>query len=179
MRKIVESTRVSLDGVIGDLQAWGMPYLDQEAQHTAAQQLNVSDAVLMGRRTYEIFEAAWSPQSGEFADAINNIRKYVFSSTLKDANWSNSTLIAGDVAHEVANLKEKDGQDLVIYGHGPLGQALLEHQLIDELRLAVNPILVGRGTLLFREGEKTALKLVSAKTLATGVVVLTYRTTTS
>jgi dihydrofolate reductase len=179
MRRIIESTRVSLDGVIGDLQAWGMSYLDGEAQHAAAEQLSLSDAILMGRRTYEVFATAWSPQSGEFADAINDIRKYVFSSTLESADWNNSTIVRGDVASGVAKLKRQEDKDLVIYGHGPLGQALLEHDLLNELRLSVHPVVVGRGTLLFRPGEKTTLKLVATKTLATGVVVLTYQTADS
>jgi dihydrofolate reductase len=131
--------------------------------------------MLMGRRTYQALAAGWSAQTGEFADKINEIRKYVFSSTLESADWNNSTIVRGEVAAEVAKLKQQDGQDLVIYGHGPLGQTLLEHKLLDELRFSVHPVLVGRGTLLFRETEKTTLKLVAAKTLASGVVVLTYQ----
>jgi dihydrofolate reductase len=176
MRRIIESTRVSLDGVIGDLQAWGMPYLDLEAQHAAAKQLSVSDAMLMGRHTYEVLAAAWSGRTGEFADRINGVRKYVFSSTLEHAAWHNSTIVGGDVVAEVARLKQDGDRDLVIYGHGPLGQALIEHGLLDELRLSVHPLVVGRGTLLFRDGPITPLQLASARTLANGVVVLTYRT---
>jgi dihydrofolate reductase len=176
MRRIIESTRVSLDGVIGDLQAWGMPYLDLEAQHAAAEQLSVSDAMLMGRHTYETLAAAWSGRTGEFADRINSVPKYVFSSTLERAAWHNSTIVRGAVVAEVARLKQEGEQDLVIYGHGPLGQALLEVGLLDELRVSVHPILVGRGKLLFRDGAITRLELASARTLATGVVVLTYRT---
>jgi dihydrofolate reductase len=175
VRKIIESTLVSLDGVIGTPHLWAGDYFDKEAQQQALDQLLASDAMLMGRRTYETFAALWPGQAGDYADQINSIRKYVFSSTLEKADWNNSEIIRGDVAAEVTKLKQQDGQDLVIYGHGPLGQMLLEHHLLDELRLAVHPLLVGRGTPLFREGDKTTLNLMAAKTLATGVVVLSYQ----
>src|SRR5215469_16389346 len=150
MRRILESTRVSLDGVIGNLQAWGMDYLDSDAQKVATAQLSRSDAMLMGRNTYQALSAAWSTRQGEFADAINAIRKYVVSSTLGSTDWKNSTILSGDVITEVTELKRQDGQDLVIYGHGPLGQTLLERGLLDEIRLSVHPIIVGTGTLFFR-----------------------------
>src|SRR5262245_52485933 len=98
MRRIVESTFVSLDGVIGDPQRWAMRYFDKEAQEHALGLLPGCDAMLMGRRTYEIFSAVWPAQAGTYADRMNSIRKYVFSSTLKNADWNNSTIICGDVA---------------------------------------------------------------------------------
>jgi len=175
MRKIIESTLVSLDGVIGDPHLWAMKYFDDEAQKDSLEMLLASDAMLMGRRTYEIFAGVWPARTGDYADRMNSIRKYVFSSTLERADWNNSTIIRGDVAAEVAKLKQQDGQDLVMYGHGPLGQTLLEHGLLDELRFSIHPILVGSGSLLFREGAKTILKLVAKKTRGTGVVVLSYQ----
>jgi dihydrofolate reductase len=175
MRKIIESTLVSLDGVIGDPHLWAGERFDSEARERALEQLLASEAMLMGRRTYEIFAELWPPQSGEYADTINRIRKYVFSSTLEKADWPNSTIVRGDVAAAVTKLKQQDGKDLVIYGHGPLGQTLLEHHLLDELQFAIHPIFVGRGALLFREGDKTTLNLVATTTLGTGVVVLTYQ----
>ena len=175
MRKVIESTLVSLDGVIGNPQVWAEPYFDDEAGERALKQLLVSDAMLMGRRTYEMFAAMWPAATGAYADRLNSIRKYVFSSTLQTAEWSNSTIISGDVPAAVGELKQQDGQDLVMYGHGPLGQTLLEHRLLDELRLWVHPLLVGRGTTLFREGAAATLELVATETLKTGVVVLTYR----
>jgi len=147
-----------------------MQDFDQAAQDDALRLLSNSDAMLMGRRTYEIFSAVWPTQSGPYADRLNNIRKYVFSSTLQRADWNNATIIRGDVAAEAAKLKNQDGQNLVMYGHGPLGQALLEHRLLDELRLFIHPIIVGHGKLLFREGEQTKLKVEAARTLKTGVV---------
>ena len=117
----------------------------------------------------------WPASTGPYADRMNSIRKYVFSSTFEAAEWSNSFIISGDVPAAVGELKQQDGQDLVMYGHGPLGQTLLEHHLLDELRLWVHPVLVGRGSTLFREGANATLELVATETLETGVVILTYR----
>ena len=174
MRKIIECTLMSVDGVIGDPHLWAMQYFDQAAQDDALSLLSKSDTMLMGRRTYEIFSAVWPTQSGPYADRLNNIRKYVFSSTLQRADWNNATIIRGDVAAEAAKLKSQDGQNLVMYGHGPLGQALLEHQLLDELRLFIHPMIVGHGKLLFREGEQTKLKVGATKTLKTEVLAVSY-----
>jgi dihydrofolate reductase len=175
VRKVIESTLVSLDGVIGDPQVWAEPYFNDQAGERALKQLLVSEAMLMGRRTYELFAAMWPASTGAYADRMNGIRKYVFSSTLQTAAWSNSTIIDRDVPAAVGELKRQDGQDLVMYGHGPLGQTLLEHRLLDELRLWVHPLLVGRGATLFREGANAALELVATEALGTGVVILTYR----
>jgi dihydrofolate reductase len=134
-----------------------------------------SDAMLMGRHTYEIFSHSWPNLSGPYSDRMNNIQKYVFSSTLERADWTNSTIVTGDVAAEVTKLKQQDGQDLVMYGHGPLGETLLEHDLLDELQFAVHPLFVGQGTQLFRKGQTKTLRLVAANTLRTGVVILSYQ----
>jgi dihydrofolate reductase len=153
-----------------------MDYLDADAQKAATAQLSRSDAMLMGRNTYQALSTAWSTRAGEFAETINAIHKYVISSTLRSTDWNNSTILSGDVITEVAELKQQDGQDLTIYGHGPLGQTLLEHGLLDEIRLSVHPIIVGTGTLFYRDaGNKTELELVGSEPLASGVVVLTYR----
>src|SRR5262245_59568168 len=106
---------------------------------------------------------------------INEIRKHVFSNTLKKAEWGNSSIISGDVATGAAKLKQQDGKDLVIYGHGRLGQTLLERNLLDELKLWVHPLFVGRGKILFREAEPMKMKLATTKALRTGVVVLNYQ----
>ncbi len=175
MRKVIESTLVSLDGVIGDPQVWADEYFDDEATALAQQQLLVSDAMLMGRRTYEMFAATWPAYTSDYADRMNNIPKYVFSSTLDTAEWTNSVIISGDPAKAVAELKQQGDRDLVLYGHGPLGRALLERHLLDELRLWIHPLLVGQGTLLFREGASAALNLAATQTLTSGVVILTYQ----
>ena len=176
MRRILESTRVSLDGVIGNLQAWGMDYLDADAHKAATAQLSRSDAMLMGRNTYQALSTAWSAREGEFAETINAIQKYVISSTLRSADWNNSTILRGDVITEVTELKQQEGRDLMIYGHGPLGQTLLEYGLLDEIRLSVHPIIVGTGALFYRDAERKAeLELVGSEPLPSGVIVLTYR----
>ena len=107
---------------------------------------------------------------------MNTIRKYVFSATLASAEWSNSTIVRGDALAEVTKIKEQDGRDLALFGHGRLAQTLLEKGLIDELRLSIHPVLAGAGLPQFTNGDKTRLTLVSAKTFATGVVVLSYQT---
>ena len=179
MRKIIESTLVSLDGVIGDPHLWATDYFDSEAENYALELLSTSDAMLMGRQTYEFFAAAFPHRTGEYGERVNGIRKYVFSNTLKKADWSNSSIVKGDVATEVAKLKSQAGKDLVIYGHGVFAQTLLSHHLLDELKLWIHPCLVGHGKLLFGEGARANLKLITQKTLATGVIVVTYRPVTS
>jgi dihydrofolate reductase len=154
--------------------AWANDYFDADAEEAARQQLLASDALLMGRRTYEML-AVFADGTSDYAHAMNRIPKYVFSSTLDRADWSNSTIIRDEPATAVRELKEMDGGDLIMYGHGPLGQMLLTRQLVDEIRLFVHPVLVGRGTLFFREGDTTSMTLVEAQTLRTGVVLLSYR----
>ncbi len=175
MRKVIESTLVSLDGVIGDPMTWVNGYFGQQAQEIALAQLQVSDALLMGRHTYEMFATTSDAGTGAYNEKLKSIRKYVFSSTLQRADWTNSHIIRGNVAEAVVRLKQEEGQDLVFYGHGPLGQTLLEHHLLDELHLWMHPLFVGSGTLLFRQGEATALNLVETRTIENGVVILTYQ----
>jgi dihydrofolate reductase len=175
MRKIIESTLMSLDGVFTDPHLWATEYFDQEAQQYALDLLSASDAMLMGRRTYEFFAAAFPHQTGEYGDRINKIRKYVFSNTLKRADWNNSLVISGDVVAEAAKLKEQVGGDLVIYGHGMLGRSLLENDLLDELKVWVHPLFLGRGESLLQGGAKRKLRLMATKILGKGVVVLGYQ----
>jgi dihydrofolate reductase len=174
MRKVVESTLVSADGVIGRPDTWTGELFGEEAVARALEQLRRTDAMVMGRGTYEVFSKLWGRPSGEYAAAIYNLKKYVFSSTLDRADWNNTEVVNGDVVATVAELKDQDGQDIVLYGHGGVGQALLEGGLLDELKLWVHPVIVGHGTLLFRPGEPTRLTLAGVDTTSTGVVVLTY-----
>jgi dihydrofolate reductase len=176
MRKIIESTLVSIDGVFGDPHVWATSYFDQEAERYALELLSAADAMLMGRRTYEFFAAAFPHQMGEYGARINAIRKYVFSNTLRTADWNNSSITKGDVVAEAIRLKQQEGKDLVLYGHGLLGRTLLKRGLIDELKLWIHPLFVGRGEHLFREGEEAKLDLLRTKILGTGVVVATYGT---
>jgi dihydrofolate reductase len=175
MRKVIESTLVSVDGVIGNPHQWTGEHFGKEAITRALDQLRRSDAMVMGRRTYEMFSKIWSEPVDDYAAAIYNMSKYVFSSTLEHANWNNTTVVRGDVASAVHDLKQRAGQDIVLYGHGPVGQALLEANLLDELKLWIHPVVVGSGKLLFRDGKKSELKLVATETTKTGVVICTYR----
>lgn len=175
MGRIVESTLVTLDGVIEDPANWVGDYLDEDFQEGALDRLMRTEAMLMGRRTYDLLARDWAAQAGAFADRINDIRKYVFSSTLESVPWNNSVIIRGSVSDEAARLKQEIHGDLAIYGHGQLSQSLLEDGLIDEIRLSVFPILVGSGTLLFRRGEKATMHLVEVESFPTGVVVMLYR----
>ena len=175
MRRVIHSVLVSADGVVGDPPRWATDYRDAEVEKDALERLGDTDAVLLGRGTYEFFAATWPGQDGGFASRMNSIRKYVFSSTLEQADWNNSTIVRGDAAAEVTRLRQQDGPDLALYGHGPLAHTLLEHGLIDELRLSVHPVLAGHGRLLFWEAGKTPLELAEVRALGTGVVVLSYR----
>jgi dihydrofolate reductase len=174
MRKIINSTFVSLDGVTADPASWASGYFDQESAQEAAQALRTHDGMLMGRGTYEYFADDMPEQTGPYADAINSIRKYVFSSTLENADWNNSTIIHGDVVAAVNELKHQDGGDLIMYGHGRLTQTLLEHDLVDELRVSVYPLLLGQRTAGGGNGQTRSLTLVEATPYPSGVVALTY-----
>ena len=134
--------------------------------------------MLMGRRTYAIFAKLWPSRTGAYFDQINAMKKYVFSSDLRNADWRNTSIIRGDLADEVAKLKRESAKDLVIYGHTSIAQVLLAHDLLDEIQLAVHPVLVGAGKLLFREGERAALDLMEVKPRPNGVVALRYRPAT-
>ena len=136
MRKIINAAFVSLDGVTEDPQSWAV--FDSDAGDEAAQTLQALDGMLMGRSTYEYFADVMPEQTGPYADAINAIRKYVFSSTLENAHWNNSTIIRSDVVTAVTKLKEQDGRDLIMYGYGRLNRTLLENHLVDEIRFSVH-----------------------------------------
>jgi dihydrofolate reductase len=137
-----------------------------------------SEALLLGRVTYEGFAAAWPSRTDEFgfADKFNNMPKYVVSSTLKDPEWNNSTVLTGDVADEVAKLKERHDGDIVVHGSPQLVQTLIEHDLVDEYRLMVFPVVLGSGKRLFGETtDKKSLRLVDSKVVGDGVSILVYQ----
>ena len=175
MRRLIESTLVSVDGVIGEPHRWTGEHFGAEAIARALDQLTRTDAMVMGRRTYEMFSTIWSEPVDDYAAAIHSMSKYVFSSTLEHADWNNTTVIRGDVSSAVRDLKHQAGRDIVLYGHGPVGQALLEANLLDEIKLWIHPVVVGSGTLWFRDGKTSGLELVATETTATGVVIVTYR----
>jgi dihydrofolate reductase len=174
MRKVVESTLISADGVIGEPHLWTGEHFGEEAVAHALERLRRTDAMVMGRNTYEMFSQIWGSPDGEYSSAIYEMPKYVFSSTLERADWNNTEIVRGDVTDAVRELKQQGDGDIILYGHGPVGQALLEADLLDELNLWVHPVIVGNGTQLFREGQKRELRLAGTKTTDTGVVILTY-----
>ncbi len=187
MRKVIVSEFVSLDGVIED-PSWTFQFSSEEQERFKFDELAASDALLLGRVTYEGFAAAWpnmmeqyrGPRRaalGEFADMMNGYPKFVVSTTLEEPlGWNNSALIKGNVAEEVSRLKRQPGKDILIFGSADLVNTLMQRDLIDEYRLMVFPVVVGSGKRLFGDGsDTTVLRLVETKTFGSGVVVLTYQ----
>jgi len=180
MRRIINSTYITLDGVIANPQTWPSGRVSDEAGVTIQTQLIQScDALLMGRRTYETFSAAWPSRSGDpISDRINSMTKYAVSSTMKNATWNNTSIISGHPIDRIKRLKQEDGQDIVQYGFGQLSFALMRHGLIDELRLWVHPFVLGRSGpegLLYREAPTSIFNLVGSRSLKNGDVILTYQ----
>jgi dihydrofolate reductase len=180
MRKLVASTYVTLDGVFED-PGWSAPYWSDDAQHFARDQLWASDALLMGRKTYEGFAAAWPTEEwiereGEFAVRMNSLPKYVASRSLSEPlEWSNAQLLEGDVADGVRKLKEESGQDILMYSSVALMRALMKQDLVDRFRIWVHPLVLGEGARLFAEGDQARLELVEIVTLPNGIAVLDYQ----
>lgn len=177
MRKIVASFFTSLDGVVDSPQNWHFPYMNEELLGAMAASMT-ADTIVLGRRTYEEWAAFWpqQPSDGGMADHINQTPKLVASRTLDRLEWPNSSLIEGDVAGALAELKQQRGGEISITGSGTLVRSLLEAALIDELRLLVHPIVVGDGKHLFEGGaQPTGMELAECRPFETGVVNLTYR----
>ena len=188
MRRVVAAEYVTVDGVmtdpggVGEIEhgGWSNPYFNDELAKYQSEQLFASDALLLGRVTFEGFVAAWPSMEeteGEFAVRMNTLPKFVASRSLKEPLAWNGALLKGDVAEAVANLKKQPGRDLLIYGSGELVNALHPHGLIDEYQLMVFPVTLGVGKHLFQSGtNKRDLKLSDAKATSTGVALLTYQT---
>jgi dihydrofolate reductase len=184
MGRIVATEFVSLDGVMEapgggeDYEHAGWTFEFQrgdEGEQFKLQETLDADALLLGRRTYEGFAAAWPSMKGEFADKFNSMPKYVVSSTLSDPQWTNSTVLQGDVAEEVRALAERVDGDIYVHGSGELVQALFENDLLDELRLMVFPVALGSGKRLFGPcDDKRLLRLRESKTIGDGIVILIY-----
>jgi dihydrofolate reductase len=183
MGKVVVSQFISLDGVVEDpggaeefdRGGWAFKFdRGPEGDKFKSDEVMASDALLLGRVTYEGFAAAWPSRSGDFADKFNGMPKYVVSTTLKDPEWNNSTVIDGDVAEAVAELKRDVDGDILVNGSVQLVQTLMEHDLVDEYRLMVYPTILGAGKRLFGETrDAAALRLVDAKP-AGETIILTY-----
>ena len=179
LRKVVLSEFVALDGVIED-PSWTFQFSSREQERFKFDELAASDALLLGRVTYEGFAAAWphmTEEAGEFADMMNSYSKYVVSKTLEEPlEWTNSTLIKANVADEITRLKQQPGKEILVFGSSDLVNTLMQNDLIDEYRLMVFPVVVGSGKRLFEDGTDTKLlRLVGTETFGSGVVVLTYQ----
>jgi dihydrofolate reductase len=191
MRKLVVTEFVSLDGVMeapaGDdgyvHGAWTMPYWGDEGDALGeykTAELFAADALLLGRVTYQGFAAAWPKRSGDgdpFTDRMNSIAKYVVSNTLDQADWDNTTILTGDMATAVRELKDQQGADILVYGSATLAQGLLEADLVDELRLEIYPLTLGVGKRLFSTGTRLDFQVADSKQTSKGVMLVTYRRT--
>ncbi len=185
MRKVIVSEFVTLDGVMEDPGGaekfahggWSMPYWHEEIGKFKYDELFASDALLLGRVTYQGFAAAWptTPNTGEFGERMNSLPKHVVSTTLEAVEWNNSQLINGNVAEEVAKLKQQPGQDILIAGSAQLVQSLMRHDLIDEYRLLIYPVVLGSGKRLFQDGSNATLRLMESQSFPSGVALLRYQ----
>jgi dihydrofolate reductase len=185
--RIVVTEFVSLDGVVEDPggsedfrhSGWSFEFdRGEEGNKFKLDETLSSEALLLGRVTYEGFAASWPSRTDDagFADKFNSMPKYVVSSTLEDAEWNNSTVLKGDVVEEVSRLKQEQDGDIVVHGSPQLVQTLLDHDLVDELRLMVFPVVLGSGKRLFGEtSDKKPLQLTDSKVVGDGVAILTYQ----
>jgi dihydrofolate reductase len=186
MGKIIITTNVSLDGVVQDPDGeegfrqggWFGQFGGQDLEEWAKVEFDEAlraAALLLGRRSDEWFAARWTSRPGEFADRLNSLPKYVVSSTLEHPRWTNVTVLTGNVVDEVSGLKQELDGDILIYGSYQLGRTLIEHDLVDELRLFVFPVVLGAGEHLFGEtSDKKPMRLVDSRTVGTGLAFLSY-----
>jgi dihydrofolate reductase len=187
MGKLIISENVSLDGVMQDptgedgfrLGGWFNQMRDRDREAWAKVELDEAlgaEALLMGRRSYEYFAARWPSRNGEWADRLNGMPKYVVSSTLEDPGWHNSTVLTGDVVTEVSKLKQAVGGDIVVNASGQLVPTLIEHDLVDEVRLMIFPVVLGAGERVFGPtSDKKSMRLVDTRTVGDGLALLTYQ----
>jgi dihydrofolate reductase len=182
--RIVVTEFVSLDGVMEDpggsedfaYGGWSFEFSrGEEGEQFKLDETRDSEALLLGRVTYEGFAAAWPSREGEFADKFNNMPKYVVSETLEDPKWNNSTVLKGDLVEDVSKLKRELGGNIVVHGSAQLVQSLIDNNLVDELRLMVFPVVLGTGKrLLGTTTDKKSLRLVDSKIVGDGVAILVY-----
>lgn len=180
MRKIINSTFITLDGAVEAPHLW--PSLGSAGEDISFDiqndLLHACDTVIMGRRTYDGFAAAWPTRSGDsYSDRINAMRKYVVSSTLRDPAWNNTTVISDDIGGEITKLKQQPGLDIVQYGLGAVSYAMMQHGLLDEVRLWVHPLILGRNgpkVPHFLDCPPARLHLVNSRSLPNGITILSY-----
>jgi dihydrofolate reductase len=187
MGTIIVSENISLDGVIedprgeeslgrGDWFAWISEKDREQWAQVLIAELLAAEAVLLGRRSYEYFAARYPSRSGELAHRLNSIPKYVMSATLQDPQWTNSAVLKGHVVNEVSTLKQTLNGEIVVYASGQLAHALIEHDLVDELRLMIFPFVVGAGERLYSDTSSVKpMHLVDSRTVGDGLALLTYR----
>jgi dihydrofolate reductase len=175
--RLVATEYLSLDGVFEEPGRWSGPFFNDEAGQFKWKELQESDALLLGRNTYEGFAAAWPnmPGTGEFGEKMNRMPKYVVSSTLDRVEWAGSKLITGSLFDEISKLKKQPGQDLLLSGSGQLFNALAQENLVDLYRFMLHPIILGKGKRLFADGvDRRVLTLTETKAFKAGIVVLEY-----
>jgi dihydrofolate reductase len=180
MRKIVNSTFVSLDGIVNHMDRWHFDFVDEDTDTLALEQLRASDAMLMGRHTYDSYAAVWPERSDEYSDLINAVPKYVVSTTMTTAAWQNTTVLGGDLVEDVTHLKAQDGKNILMHGYGPVAKTLVSHGLLDELCLWIHPVLAGVGTtddMIWAEHVHARFTVQDVQAFDSGVVTVTYRST--
>ena len=197
MRQVIVSEFVTLDGVMEAPENWSVfEYWTKEIGQFKDEELFASGALLLGRVTYEIFAQAWPTLTDEenrrlvkeaggepgekaegnpFSDRMNSIPKYVVSTSLSEVSWNNTTLIRENIPEEVSHLKQQPGKDILIYGSAELANSLFQHGLVDEFRLLVFPVIIGKGKRLFKEGVRKAMRLEGVKKYTSGVLLLRYQ----
>jgi dihydrofolate reductase len=180
MRRVIMWNMITLDGCFEGPKSWDIDFHElgwgEELEQFSIDQLKSAGALMFGRVTYQGMAAYWSSAKGRIADLMNEVPKVVFSRTLTKADWNNTRLVKSNAEEEVTNLKRQPGKDLFIFGSANLSSTLMKHGLIDEYRLALNPVILGTGNPLFKPSpERTRLKLVEAKALKTGAVFLRYQ----
>lgn len=173
MRKLVVTEFLSLDGIMEE-PSWTMPYWNDEIAKFKDDEQRTCDALLLGRVTYQGFASAWPESDDEGADIMNNLPKYVASTTLDTVEWQNSSLLKGDVVEAITILKQQAGRDILVYGSAILVQTLMQHDLVDCYRLLVYPVVLGKGKRLFQTGTTATLQLVETQSFGSGVAALIY-----
>lgn len=178
MRKLIVTEYLTADGITEGFEQWFFPFWDDEIGRVKHNELFASDTLIYGRVTYQLFAAQWMSKTSDdsgFAARLHAMPKYVVSRTLTTTEWNNSSLIGANVADEVRKIKAQPGEDILVAGSATLVETLREHDLVDEYRLMVFPVLWGNGKRFFADGKRSNLKLESSQVFGSGVVLQTYR----
>jgi dihydrofolate reductase len=177
MPKLIMWNLMTLDGFVEGANrdiSWHFDVWGEELEKLSIDQLRSAGGLMFGRVTYEVMASHWPSATGEVADFMNALPRYVFSRTLKRSDWANTQVFGSDAPDTVARLKREGTKDIFLFGSADLAASLIRRGLIDEFRIAVNPIILGGGTPLFKQGERVKLKLLDARTLSTGIVISRY-----